>query len=120
MTREEKIIEVTSNYCTKTNSDGYDYIGAAAKEFALETGAEWADENPQSPWISVKDQLPAEILNERVNDVLVARKFSHSTVYRFEVMSYDEAEEMWADKDDYFFPVNDGDMWMPIPKIEEV
>lgn len=55
MTREEEIkqaVENNLNVSIYTPQDG---------ELLKETfyiGAKWADKNPQSPWISVKDDLP--------------------------------------------------------------
>lgn len=50
MKREEQIreagIHYDDTYCTGGIRD------------AFESGAEWADENPKSPWISVEERLP--------------------------------------------------------------
>lgn len=51
MTREEEIIEAANKYYE------YEYNECAANNGFIK-GAQWADENPQSPWISVKEDLP--------------------------------------------------------------
>ena len=49
MTRDEQVTEATEYY--------YNDIGLRV---AFEEGAQWADEHPKSPWISVKERLPEE------------------------------------------------------------
>lgn len=51
MTRQEQINNVSNKLsesfkCSKTFKRGF------------ESGVQWADENPKSPWISVEDDLP--------------------------------------------------------------
>ena len=67
MTRKEKIAEAARKYATHpTDTDVTDFHGKWVKEtkynhdeyLAFLEGAEWADENSKSPWISVKDDLP--------------------------------------------------------------
>lgn len=67
MTRKEKIEEAARIYATHpTDTDVTDFHGKWVKEtkynhdeyLAFLEGAEWADENSKSPWISVKDDLP--------------------------------------------------------------
>ena len=49
MTRDEQVTEATEYY--------YNDIGLRV---AFEEGAQWADEHPKSPWISVEERLPAK------------------------------------------------------------
>ena len=57
MTREQEINNAASKYI-KENSmeDGYVVISDHKDSFI--EGAEWADANPKSPWISVNEKLP--------------------------------------------------------------
>lgn len=51
MTREIEIIRA-AQMCARN------YGGENLVELAFKKGAEWADRNPKSPWISVEDRLP--------------------------------------------------------------
>ena len=51
MTREEEIIEAASIYSE------YEFNECAANNGFIK-GAQWADNHPKSPWISVNDDLP--------------------------------------------------------------
>lgn len=57
MTREEEIKQAVENNLDVSFYTPQD--GELLKE-TFYIGAKWADENPQSPWISVKDKLPPE------------------------------------------------------------
>ena len=60
MIREKYLQECANSYLAKT----YESLDSCDIEFinciidAFEAGAEWADANPKSPWISVNDDLP--------------------------------------------------------------
>ena len=64
MTREEAIIEAGIEYSIQNNPYciGGDNFYEKARELnrnkSFEAGAIWADKNPKSPWISVKEDLP--------------------------------------------------------------
>ena len=64
MTREEAIIEAGIEYSIQNSPYciGGDNFYEKARELnrneSFEAGAIWADKNPKSPWISVKDDLP--------------------------------------------------------------
>lgn len=64
MTRKNQIIEAGIEYTMQNNPMciGGDNFYEQAREFnrnkSFEAGAKWADENPKSPWINVKDRLP--------------------------------------------------------------
>ena len=54
MTREEQIREAA-----KKTTGLFSYRnGYSTAEDAFIAGANWADNNPKSPWISVKERLP--------------------------------------------------------------
>lgn len=61
MTREEKIKCASKDYINYL-LDKQEYHNENYTEYdiqqAFEKGAQWADNNPKSPWISVKDKLP--------------------------------------------------------------
>ena len=61
MTREEEIKYASKDYVNYL-LDKQEYHNENYTEYdiqqAFEKGAQWADANPKSPWISVKDKLP--------------------------------------------------------------
>ena len=56
MTREEEINTAASRYIEENTINGYITISDHKDSFI--EGAEWADSNPKSPWISIEDDLP--------------------------------------------------------------
>ena len=56
MTREEEINIAASRYIEENTINGYVAISDHKDSFI--EGAEWADSNPKSPWISVDKDLP--------------------------------------------------------------
>ena len=57
MTREQEISNAASKYIEENSmEDGYVVISDHKDSFI--EGAEWADANPKSPWISVNEKLP--------------------------------------------------------------
>lgn len=66
MTRKEEINKAKKRICTHTRQTGEIDNGEFLTEYSYDplegegfvAGAEWADEHPKSPWISVKYDLP--------------------------------------------------------------
>ena len=56
MTRGEEIHIAASKYVEENSINGYVAISDHKDSFI--EGAQWADDNPKSLWISVKDDLP--------------------------------------------------------------
>ena len=54
MTRQEEIYKAFEKALPATEC----YTPFFGEKAAFRLGAEWADENPKSPWISVKESLP--------------------------------------------------------------
>ena len=84
----------------------------------FKAGAKWADENPKSPWISVKDDLPndetklyiiyCEAYNKKGNNI----KNKHYEIY---LANFDKETLSWVNVEsynNYFFDVL---YYMPIP-----
>ena len=63
MTREEEIKCASKDYINYL-LDKQEYHNENYTEYdiqqAFEKGAQWADDNPKSPWISVEDKLPCD------------------------------------------------------------
>lgn len=74
MTREEAIIEAGIEYSIQNSPYciGGDNFYEKARELnrnkSFEAGVIWADKNPKSPWISVKDDLPCNHEDLMVKD----------------------------------------------------
>ena len=82
-------------------------------EYCFAAGAQWADENPKSPWISVKDDLPynhPELLhNNYTTNYVLALDNGYPNVKYMSKLS--EGNWHWL----YAANVTH---WMPIPKLE--
>lgn len=114
MTRERQINIAASKYI-EDNSVGGEVCISSHKDSFIE-GAEWADTNPKSPWISVDDDLPCnhrEYVDLKYNSytcqMLVRCK---NGIYSIERMVIIGGEWGWTGS-------NDITHWMPIPKLKE-
>lgn len=58
MTREEQIAVAFDDYSDARKLSTFDDFEYTDIQVAFEEGAEWADANPKSQWISVEDDLP--------------------------------------------------------------
>lgn len=67
MTRKEEIEKVANDYCDTYNYRNHVKGSDGAPFTHFLQGARWADDNPKSPWTSVKDKLP-----DVDDDVLIA------------------------------------------------
>lgn len=111
MTREEEIKQAVEN-----NLDVSIYTpkdGELLKE-TFYIGAKWADENPKSPWISVKDDLPC---NHK--DLLLSTGYHTVSVFTYKKGGACGMDNMiirngkweWeAWKENYLY-------WMPVPNL---
>ncbi len=83
-------------------------------------GAKWADENPQSPWISVKDDLPYRHL-ELVEPIPVESPFESETISVLVIdnKGYSWFDNMVLDKNIWKWEHLDSEpaYWMPIPEL---
>ena len=109
MTREEQIHNEASNY-------GYAIAGGELRRPAISKafleGAEWADANQPSPWISVEERLPDRLPAKFANwskEVFVAVKRGRE--YRAYVDKYSHIYKTWG------VFVDEVTHWMPIPEL---
>ena len=129
MTREELIKKQAEIYTDNRNnyvewSDGWSaHNDIKFVEKAFIEGAKWADNNPKSSWISVKDDLPykhKELLDEFIDGttkcVFVSNKIYD--IYNNYMECIDGIWKWkWNDNDESNdYPVL---YWMPIPKIDK-
>ena len=119
MTREEEIRNAIDTIFPIPPSEKGRKYEQALMATGFEAGVKWADHNPKSPWISVKDDLPCNhdelwVMTGRLihtKKVLVA--LIDGTV-RLLSMLYDEVNDKWEWeskilKDKIIF-------WTPIPE----
>lgn len=107
MTREDiEQLNVVEPYCFESDREEQWY------NIGLKHGLEIADNNPKSPWISVKDDLPCnhpELVDDYIytNQVLVK---IHDGIFITTRMTYRSRRWEWF---------CDGKIthWMPIPKL---
>ena len=112
MTREEEIKQVAySQYC---NSESICFT-LMCDSFIL--GATWADNNPESPWISVKDDLPCnhkELLLSTGCHTISVFTYKKGGVCGIDNMIIRNGKWEWeAWKENYLY-------WMPIPKLPKI
>ena len=58
MTREERAFEASKRFEESLTEKDIATLSKDDMCFAFQLGVKWADANPKSPWISVKDKLP--------------------------------------------------------------
>ena len=112
MTREEEINNAFEKALPATEG----YTPFYCEKVAFRLGAEWADENPKSPWISVKESLPNDNPNNIhygfTNRVLVTNGENIFVAYMRNVK--DNKWIWWSeDNNDISHMVTH---WMPFPK----
>lgn len=108
MTREEQIAVAFDDYSNSRKLSTFDDFEYTDIQVAFEEGAEWADTNPKSPWISVKERLPIEEKDGLSPKVLVL-----STKNKVDFSRYDYDVGGWIS------PVLDIEFthWSPIPEL---
>lgn len=67
MERKQKIALVATNYRLAYGKEAKGY-----EEIDFKAGAEWADQHPQSPWISIRKMLP-----NKDQDVIMCDKYGN-------------------------------------------
>ena len=107
MKREEQIREAA-----KKTTGLFSYRnGYSTAEDAFVAGANWADNNPKSPWISVDERLP-----EPEKDVIILAKNKYIDIDHLT----DDGEDnyYWWKSDDVIWCDDDKiTHWMPIPEL---
>lgn len=78
---------------------------------AFIAGAEWADKNPKSPWISVEDKLP-----EPEKEVIILDKRKCIDI-DFLTDDGDGGYYWWKSEDAIFSENDEISHWMPIPQL---
>ena len=110
MTREQEINNAASKYIEENSmEDGYVVISDHKDSFI--EGAEWADANPKSPWISVNEKLPPVEKHDVSIMVLIMKTERKINFSRYD---YDMGE--------WISPVPDIEFthWMPLPTFPKI
>lgn len=83
---------------------------------AFEKGAEWADEHPKSPWISVKNSLPCDHDNLKYFGFtvkVIVIDINRNISFNHMVKDKNTGKWKWEDGEDDAEVTN----WTPIPKL---
>lgn len=91
MTRDEEIrnaIDTIIPILPSNNGRSYEQALMAT---GFEAGVKWADKNPKSPWISIKDDLPCNH-----NELIYSKEVSEGTE-TVEVFAINEHGGIWSD-----------------------
>ena len=115
MTREEEIrnasIEVYSDIAVRPGTR----ILRECCRLSFQKGAKWADANPKSPWISVKNDLPCNhkelISPDKSSENLTVTEYVVVVVYGYKLLSrMYELDGKWyweTDEPTYWFPITE-------------
>ena len=111
MTREEQIYEASIEY----SENEVDKIISSNSLNSFISGAKWSDNNPKSPWISIKDDLPcnhSELISpNKSREGLTITEYVVAAIYDYKVLSrMYELDGKWQWETDE--PTN----WFPIPE----
>lgn len=122
MTREDKRIEETNSAAEyfiagplceeKFTEEQEDFV-----KYCFAEGVKWADENPQSPWISVEEDLPfnhKELLYDTESSILPSTKF---VLIRTEKNAYELAYMYNYYGWQWDYELDKVTHWMPIPEL---
>ena len=119
MTREEEINYASKDYVNYL-LDKQEYHNENYTEYdiqqAFEKGAQWTDDNPKSPWISIDDDLPCNH-----EELIYGTEISEGTE-TIEVFAMNQDGGIW---DDYMVYENgkwrwndfEPEFWMIAPKL---
>ena len=116
MTREEEIwkaifdLQIGDYDENKPHKD--DIYDGSDIQSAFCKGAEWADANPKSPWISVKDDLPC------LHEELISHHDRTRTQYVIAMIhGYIILSRMFKLEGKWHWENDEPDYWFPIPKL---
>ena len=115
MKREEEIKCASKDYINYL-LDKQEYHNENYTEYdiqqAFEKGAKWADANPKSPWISVKDDLPCN------HEELISLDDKRYTLYVVALIhGIIILSRMYKFEDKWSWENDEPTHWMPIPKL---
>ena len=111
MTREERVFEASKRFEESLTEKDLATLSKDDMCFAFQLGVKWAESHPESPWISVDDDLPCyheELTHSNyTNRVLIAAKNGF-----VEVAFMSKIENVWV----WDIPIK-VTHWMPMPGL---
>ena len=114
MTREKEINIAASRYIEENTINEYVVISDHKDSFV--EGAEWADEHPKSPWISVKEDLPCnhdELISPyKSSENLTVTEYVVAVIYGFKLLS-----RMYELDGKWYWENDEPTYWFPIPEL---
>ena len=115
MTRKEEIKCASKDYINYL-LDKQEYHNENYTEYdiqqAFEKGAQWADDNPKSPWISVKADLPCN------HEKLISLDDKRYTLYVVAVIhNFIIMSRMYKEDDKWYWENDEPTYWFPIPEL---
>ena len=112
MTREEQIRNaVDKTFPIPPSGEGRKYEQALMAT-GFESGVQWADNNPKSPWISVKDDLPCN------HKELISGEDKRNTIHVFVlVRGLVVLSRMEKFEGEWHWITDDPTYWMIIPEL---
>lgn len=110
MTRGEEIDVAATHY-----NYGYDVDSIVSAYCCFRDGAKWADKNPKSPWINIKDDLPcnhSELISpNKSREGLTVTEYVVAVIYGYKVLSrMYELDGKWQ------WETDEPTHWFPIPE----
>ena len=116
MTRDGKALEAAKRFENSLYNSDVESLTRSDMGFAYMSGIKWADENPKSPWIRIKDDLPCNH-----EELVYGAEVSEGTE-TIEVFAINQYGDIW---DDYMVYENgkwrwndfEPDFWMIVPKL---
>ena len=107
MTQEERN-NAKNAFCERMYRDGLSYDPSVC----FDEGVEWADANPKSPWITVKDDLPC------LHEELISHYDKTHTQYVIAIIhGYIILSRMYKLDEKWHWENDEPTYWMPIPKL---
>lgn len=112
MTREKEIRKaIDTIFPIPASAKGRDYEQALMAT-GFQAGAQWADDNPKSPWISVEDDLPCN------HTELISPDDKRDTLYVVAVIRrHIIFSRMRKLEGKWFWENDEPTHWLPIPKL---
>ena len=111
MTRQEEIDNAKTAFYKRVLEDDYYYD----PRDCFEEGAKWADKNPKSPWISVKDDLPCNhkelISSDKSSENLTVTEYVVAVIYGYKALS-----RMYELDGKWYWENDEPTHWFPIPE----
>lgn len=112
MTRQEEIrnaIDTIIPIIPNRNGRTYEQALMAS---CFEEGIKWADNNPKSPWINVKEDLPCNHEKLLKTDDKIETSYVVAIVHGYVIMS-----RMYKLNNKWYWENDEPTYWMPIPNL---